>query len=391
MTLFLLLAMAASDTTALNRAKLQTGPPPVVEVVLQQELSKDLDIDSARKTTNWSVMDLSTNAVVHPVSVDAALSVNIVSLHFSPVLDQTHRYILVAQNLSFDGNPTKDPAESVIINPPIVPGPAPPTQPAPKPSARPNYTAAENRDDATFYLSGQFIVQRSVSSIFGIDLKYRPEDRWLSDSLKAGVDAEFLASNDPESDPNSGHLGFFVDYFPVKENGNRSAFLKAMKITVSPRFESDRYFQNTNAIVEMKTGWTPLKFPGSKYFSLRPAIGFELGKNMDSSAADAKGLGLSRGLVRLLVFKTFKFKGADGDQYKLSAEYTQRFLMKPEVYFKEDDAKLLQPVRYAATPRGYFDANSRAQSGGFSEPLCSINSGSFHQSTNTSISASQWA
>lgn len=356
MTPLLLLAFAAADITALNRAKMQPGPPPVIEVVLQQELTKDVDLDAARKTTNWSVLDLSTNTVVRPASVDADLDVNVVSLHFNPVLDQTHRYILIAQNLTFGGNPAKDPAESVLVKPTTASDPTPSPTPAPSPSESSNYTAAKNRDDATFYISGQFIVQRKVGPIFGIDLKYRPENSWRTDSLKVGVDAEFLASNNPESDPNSGHVGLFLDYFPGKEDEKSSAFVKSMKFTVSPRFESDRYFQNTNAIVEVKAGWTPLRFPGSKYINVRPAIGVEIGRNIDSPVADAKGLVLSRGVARLLVFKTFKPKGPEGDRYKLSAEYTQRFLMKPEVYFKEDDAKLLQPVRYAATPRGYFDA-----------------------------------
>ncbi|HEV7894104.1 MAG TPA: hypothetical protein VGP08_26050 [Pyrinomonadaceae bacterium] len=223
-------------------------------------------------------------------------------------------------------------------------------------------TAAEDREDANIYLSGELSRASGTDAVYTADMKVSyeiPAHFWNRAHFFEPL-FDLKASSDPEADPDTMKLGVDWDFEWVRRSGSKK-FFKPMRLQNSFLVEAERDFDNANL-----TWGSKLVFPSrllrneSKRlsFRMRPFVGVELGKNIKSPVEEAENKGIARGLFGSSLNLKYKIKQKALDNVSFEASYTRRLLMLREVYFTksdEDDEKL-RPVFFGRNPRDWIES-----------------------------------
>ena len=270
-------------------------------------------------------------------------------------LNPDHTYHLAAPNLTFDAcKPKKIPNVLVSFAKPPTGNTA---------TVKPDYfprSKAKGREDSNIYLSGSIEGAKGGSPQFSSDLKIDvPQGvKWgifksvspyfnLKASTSTDADANSLNFGGKISAPF--HIGSELD--PATQRPKKR-FLRGLNWDVAGGFESDRRFDNVNVLTDQRVAFVPSGAGDNNTIFFKPFLGFELGRNLKSPVAQAEDKAIARGYVGGSLYINLYPKKAD--LISLQTDYIRRFLLKREIYFKEDDDKTLLPVNIGRGPRDYL-------------------------------------
>ncbi len=270
-------------------------------------------------------------------------------------LNPDHTYHLAAPNLTFDAcKPKKIPNVIVSFAKPPTGGTV---------AVKPNYfprSKAKGREDSNVYLSGSIEGAEGGSPQFSSDLKIDvPQGvKW---GIFKSVSPYFnlKASTSTDADANSLNFGGKIsapfnigsELDPVTHRPKKR-LLRGINWHIAGGFESDRRFDNVNVLMDQRVAFVPRGVGDNNTIFFKPFVGFELGRNLKSPVAQAEDKSIARGYVGGSLYINLYPKKAD--LISLQTDYIRRFLLKPEIYFKEDDDKTLLPVNIGRGPRDYL-------------------------------------
>lgn len=218
---------------------------------------------------------------------------------------------------------------------------------------------SDDIDDSAFYIDGEIKGAYKKKTRFSTKIKLKKleqtKDGWIYS--KFGF-FNLNASSDPEADPDVMEVGY--NFARVV----RKHFYWDNEVKI----ESERDFDNTNFIFSTRGIWIPAGQvltrkngdPTSLVF-FRPYTGVELGKNLRSQVAAAKGDGIARVLVGADLRFNVPINLDKGQEINWTNSFTRRWLLSNELGYEVDDDGVPQLVRFGRSPRDYF--NSKASFG----------------------------
>ena len=236
-----------------------------------------------------------------------------------------------------------------------VPGVTPPKS---KFSTKPIESKAKK--DSDVYIAGELGGAKGKKTTFSTEIKIAPtftKGRWYYSPIFFNLNA----SSSPDADPDSlefGTKGGYVYPFDLKPTDKWKFRLTGLDTSLSGKIESERDFDNTNLIFNLQTNFvvTPIPLGKKATLTFDPYIGTELGKNLKSPLAAAKGDGIARllGGTNLLIDIPIENSGLQGIVWETS--YTRRWLLSNELGFKTNDANELVLTKFGKSPRDYFQS-----------------------------------
>lgn len=314
-------------------------PPPVIEL-----------IDDADPTSDSSIVRLRVNNQLNV-----------------PKGTKVPQYYLTTTGITFDGKELKRNSIPLAFETAITREEA---------TLKPGWEAAEDKEDADIYLDG--LVTRASGTDFDgtvdIELGY-PFFSNFSIFGRRRVQTftpkfELAASTDAEADPDSMKMGL---EWKIPFSRANSFFIGGHWKN-SGLLESTRDFDNTNAIWNSRFQFLHRVLPARRgsnvRFYVKPFIGVELGKNINSPVEEAEGRGIARGLFGSTLNLNFLIRKPRLDSIGLEASYERRLLLKSEVFFDKDpETEKLVPIFFGRRPREWVSAklnlNFRDDFGGY--------------------------
>jgi len=282
-------------------------------------------------------------------------------------LDRDHHYHIYVLNVSFAGNPTDDPQpQSFIAFAPAAfatatnPSPSAPSTPEQgDPAIRDSlsFTAADGREDANIYLSGEYAGASGEKFAGSVDVKVEIPFRKILRNRTHYFNPffELKASTSPEADPDSMNFGLNWEWPVWRYRGdNLQAPIRRIIWRNAPKIESERDFGNSNFIWESRFRFMSRTYE-SKHATLyfRPFMGQELGTNINSPVKEAEHKFLYRLMTGTTLNLVFPIQAAGLHDISFEGSYIRRWLLRREVSFKEDNDGNPQPLSIGKGPRDY--------------------------------------
>jgi hypothetical protein len=280
-------------------------------------------------------------------------------------LEPEHHYHLYVLNVSFRGQSTKDPQPQRFVE--IAPANATAgTTPEPEkgdPAVKDSlsFTAADGREDANIYLSGEVAGASGEKFNGSVDVKVEIPFRKIIGNRVHIFNFplfELKASSSPQADPDSMNIGFSWEW-PVWRYRGETLEVPIRRIIWrnAPKIESERDFDNTNFIWESRFRFMSRTY-SAKHATLyfRPFIGQELGANINSPVKEAEGRFLYRPLAGTTLNLIFPIQAAGLQDISFEGSYIRRWLLRREIGFEEDDEGNLKAVSIGRGPRDYVTA-----------------------------------
>jgi hypothetical protein len=268
-------------------------------------------------------------------------------------LDPAHTYHLAAPNLIFDGcKPKKIPQVIVSFSKPPTSGIADKTDYFPR-------SKAKGREDSNVYLSGDVEGAEGGSPQVSSDVKIDiPQGVKWGIFKRVGPYFNLKASTSEEADANSLNFGAKIsapfnigsELDPATQRPKKR-LLRGINWHITGGFESDRRFDNVNVLMDHRVAFVPSGAGDNNTIFFKPFVGFELGRNLNSPVAEAEDKMIARGYVGGSLYINLYPKKADLISFQ--TDYIRRFLLKREIYFKEEDDKTLLPLNIGRGPRDY--------------------------------------
>jgi len=206
---------------------------------------------------------------------------------------------------------------------------------------------AKKVDDSDVYISGEIDGAHKNKTRYTTELKYQHFRTW-----GAWQQTPFFhlnASTDPDADPDRMEIGWTLRYI-----SNAGYFDN------KPKLESERDFDNTNFIYDVRFTFLPHARPkgkGNVKFFLNPFLGGEFGKNLRSPLKAAQGDGIARLLAGADLRVAFWLhKDSDQPEINWSTTYVRRWLLSDELSFKTDKDGNLQLRQFGKSPRDYVSS-----------------------------------
>lgn len=220
---------------------------------------------------------------------------------------------------------------------------------------------SEGREDSNVYLAGQIEGAHGSKTQFSGDvvIDVPLASVGVFDSL--GPYFSMKASTADEADANTLNLRAKLRHThvirrkadPVTHQfvGKDERLLTGLVFDLLPGVESDRRFDNVNALLGMRLYFIPRVQGGARRFYFQPFVGYEIGRNLKSPVPEAEDRALSRPLFGASLYVhpfPKRFKSAS-----VQIDYVRRFLLRREVSFEEEDDEL-KLVSVGRGPRDYL-------------------------------------
>ncbi|HYX29469.1 MAG TPA: hypothetical protein VE863_12965 [Pyrinomonadaceae bacterium] len=206
---------------------------------------------------------------------------------------------------------------------------------------------AKKVDDADVYISGELNGAHKNKTRYSTELKYQHFRTW--GSWQQTPFFHLNASTDPDADPDKMEIGW-----TLRRISNAGYFDN------KPKLESERDFDNTNFIYDVRFTFLPHAMPkgkGNVKFFLNPFLGGEFGKNLRSPLKAAQGDGIARLLAGGDLRVAFWLhKDSDQPEINWMTSYVRRWLLSDELSFKTDKDGNLQLRQFGKSPRDYVSS-----------------------------------
>ena len=273
-------------------------------------------------------------------------------------LDREHHYHLYVLNVPFAGAPTADPQpQSAIEFAPATPT-TPETEqgdPAHKDSL--SFTAADGREDANIYLSGEYSGASGEGFNGSVDVKVEFPIRKVLKNRTHYFNPffELKASNGAKADPDSMNFGLNWEW-PVWRYRKDNLHFPIRRIIWrnAPKIESERDFGNSNFIWETRFRFMSRTYESKRTtFYFRPFVGHELGANINSPVQEAEHKFLYRLMTGTTLNLVFPIQSAGLHDVSFEGSYIRRWPLRSELSFEDDDDGNPQPLSIGKGPRDY--------------------------------------
>jgi len=315
---------------------------------IRVSLDRGFDAESGKNLTNYVLLNVRDGK---RLEFDGMRGTDVptpstVTLILNPQihLDPSSYYHLYIFQLSFGGKPATDPLQSPIKFGTI--------DTRGQVNHGRSFEAADGRDDANFYFSGEITRTKGKDFQGSADVKLEyPFMRTYWDRVHYfGPSFDLKASNDPNGDPDSMNLGFWWKWrvlrLPIP--------FRYLNWRNSPKIEANRSFTNANFLWESRFSFLSKVWfnPHSRFF-FQPFLGVEVGRNLRSPVLEAAHRFLSRPQVGTTVNLIFPLQKPGLREVGLESSYVRRWPLRREVSFKTDAAGKLVPLPIGTNPRDY--------------------------------------
>jgi hypothetical protein len=284
-------------------------------------------------------------------------------------------YIAVLQSMIFTPKdsgvvrPVKVLEKDVLVAQPSVPpaiGPSP--TPAPTPVTHTpcflgrfgdlfnvaSFGAADGRDDANLFFSGQVTHSRGKDFVGTYDTKLDFSGRCnLNGTVHLiGPMLDLKGGNDPNGSPDSLNFGFLWE-FPILR---RNSLLSSIRLTQNPRLESTQDFTQRNFIygIDFRGVFKPWVSGNSMIRShFRPVVGAEVGKNLHGIIPAVDSKNIARVKIGTAFFLIFAVAIPALQDITFETSYARRWPLIDEVTFAKGKSGGFTPIFIGTTPRDY--------------------------------------
>lgn len=342
--------------------------------------SANLDLDLARNPvkdpSNYYLLDVRHSRRIPIVYVyfnTGRATPNTVTLTVDPAvrLDGDGVYHLYVFNLRFietSGSeisraglcPAKQLQRPVSVEAAAQPTPTPGAPDASEADEGLSLTAADGREDANFYASGEVTRPSGESFLGTVDIKIDyPVKKVIQNRVHSyGPFFELKASSDPGADPDSLEFGFNSRFPLWRYRGpNLSVPFRRLIWKNSPKIEAERDFGNVNFIHETRfTLLSKTYLTGATTYYFRPFAGLEIGKNFVNPLEEAEGQFIARPFAGSTFNVIFPLTRGPMQSVTFESSYIRRWPLRNEIKFEEDDEGNLKPVGIGTGPRDYATA-----------------------------------
>lgn len=337
------------------------------------------DFDNARfnrakDPANYRIVDFSTGRPIDVVYVEIEKptvanelpSTAVLFLDPSVRLRSDHLYHIYVTGLTYGGKPAAPPPQAAIQLPPVA---AVASRPEGRPESRDAVlgeesiaaTAAESREDANLYISGEVSGARGTTFLKSIDLKFEYPFRKVIGrrvhSFKPFF--ELKSASGPKADPDAMKFGLNWEFPAWRYRGeNLKVPIRRIVTRVAPQFEADKDFDNVNFTVDNRFRLLSRTYAAKRstvYF--RPFVGQEVGANLKSPLPGAEGQFIYRALIGTTLHAVFPIGKPALDSISFEGDYTRRWLLRSEVGLDSDDDGNPQLLVLGKGPRDYLDTS----------------------------------
>lgn len=220
-------------------------------------------------------------------------------------------------------------------------------------------TAASSPDTSDFYFQGQSTHSRGGDFQGTYNIKTDLSGRcWTGDAIsRIGPSFTLQGGNDPSGSPDSLNFSFLWDRPILYSYGPHN--IGSLHLVQNATLESTQDFLQKDFVysVDFMGILRPLvSGKGTLRTHLFPDAGIEVGKNLRSPIAGADGRAISRMKLGATYFLIFDIKKPWLQDISLSASWTRRWPMIPEVAYKANKAGTTPqflPVGVGTEPRDY--------------------------------------
>jgi hypothetical protein len=311
-------------------------------------LDRGFDAESGKDLGNYILLEVHSGKRLDFVDKNRTNdpTPSFVSLVLDPGvrLQPTHYYHLYILNLTFGGKPPSGPLQS-----PVKFGK---TDKQGNVSQVRSLEAADGRDDANYYFSGEVTRTRGEDFQGSVDVKVEyPFMRTYWGRVNYfGPSFDFKSSNDPKGDPDSMNLGFWWRARLLR----LSVPFRYLNWRNSPKIEANRDFKNANFTWESRFSvLSKVWFTQYSKFFFQPFVGVEVGRNLRSPVPEAAHRFLSRPQLGTSANLIFPLGKPGLTEISLEASQIRRWPLQKEVSFKTDSAGALTPLPIGTSPRDY--------------------------------------
>lgn len=370
------LPLCAKGQAQIEAAALSTAPTGAQQISLFFNTSfTSADLATAQTASNYFVMEVNSQQVIKAAPLPApqviavpGLASPIVRFELAPgstinLDDPNASYYVFAANLTFGGQRPKNLLQAKLKKEPSAGA-------TPQPSTI--FKPGKTRQDSNIYLAGEVTgasgTDAFTSADIKIDVPLAPQLLWGRVHTFAPF-FDLRASTNPKADPDSVNFGVRWSFPLLSRSVTRSAggaaegkFYSDLHWENAGKIEADRDFTNVNVI------WTsqfmaPLNFLNTRKTKifLDPFVGTEVGGNIDSPVAKAKGQGLARIFTGASMYVLFPFQREDLDILTLEAAYIRRWPLLEEVNITSRSDGTLLPVTINAKPKDFVEAKLNFQ------------------------------
>jgi hypothetical protein len=221
-----------------------------------------------------------------------------------------------------------------------------------------SFTAADGREDANIYLSGQIVAAKKSKPAFTGDIKVEiPYKKIIGNRIhNFNPFFELKVGEGPEVDPDMMKLGLNWEFRLWRYRGDDLQVpIRRILLKNAPQIEADKEWDNVNFTIDSRFRFMSRTYSGKNTtFYFRPFIGQEFGKNIRSLVDEAEGKMIYRPLIGTTMNLIFPINKAGIYNISFEGDYTRRWLLKREVYFEETDDNGFQPLRIGKGPRDYL-------------------------------------
>lgn len=339
-------------------------------------LNLDLERNPVKDPSNYHLLDVSHSRRIPITYVffnTGNATPNTVTLTVDPGvrLDDDGVYHLYVFNLRFietSGNeisrsglcPASQLQRTVSVVAAAQPPPPPGAPDASEADEGLSLTAADGREDANFYASGELTRSSGESFLGTVDIKIDyPVKKVIQNRVHSyGPFFELKASTDPGADPDSLQFGFNSRFPLWRYRGpNLSVPFRRLIWRNSPKFEAERDFGNVNFIHETRfTLLSKTYLTRATTFYFRPFAGLEIGKNLVNPLEEAEGQFIARPFAGSTLNIIFPMTRGPMQSISFESSYIRRWPLRNEIKFEEDDDGTLSAVSIGTGPRDYATA-----------------------------------
>jgi len=275
-------------------------------------------------------------------------------------LDSKGHYHLYVFDVMFSGQSANAPPQKNVTFPSIPTPAAVGAQTEKQDDTKDSlsFTAADGREDANIYISGQVVAAKGNKPNFTGDVKVEIPFRKIIGNRVHNFNPffELKVGEGPDVDPDTLKLGLNWEFPAWRYRGDDLQFpIRRILLKNAPQIEAEKDWDNVNFTVDSRFRFMSRTYSGKNVtFYFRPFIGQEFGKNINSPVAEAEGKILYRPLLGTTMNLIFPIHKAGIYDISFEGDYTRRWLLKREIYFEEADDNGFQPLRIGKGPRDYL-------------------------------------
>ena len=329
----------------------------------------------ARNPANYSLIDVDNGQRINVVFVNlipfaraAGSPPNAMTLYLDPSVrlsDKKH-YHLYVMGLTYAGKASEPPPQAAVTFPDasLLTPAAAGSQSSPEAQDETSgdslsFTAADGREDANVYLSGQVAGASGKDFEGSVDIKLEYPHRRVIGGRVHNFDPffELKAATAEDADPDTMSFGLRWEFPAWRYRGdNLKAPIRRIIWRNSPKIEAERDFDNTNFIWESRFRFMSRTYTArhaTLYF--RPFAGQELGANIKSPVKEAEKRFIYRLMTGTTLNLIFPLHKRELDALSFEASYIRRWPLRREVSFEEDDDGNLQALPIGTSPRDHVD------------------------------------